>query len=70
LNTNQEATSNLGELLREEMMNFEDQSRSKAPDSGEKEQPQEEEIPEPASVSKIEDSDSPPEEPPSDEKSQ
>ncbi len=70
LNTNQEATSNLGELLREEMMNFEDQSQSKAPDSGEKEQPQEEEIPEPASVSKIEDSDSPPEEPPSDEKSQ
>jgi len=27
LNTNQEATSNLGELLREEMMNFEDQSQ-------------------------------------------
>jgi small subunit ribosomal protein S1 len=70
LNTNQEATSNLGELLREEMMNFEDQSQSKAPDSGEKEQLQEEDISEPASVSEIEDSDSPPEELPSGEKSE
>jgi len=70
LNSNQEATSNLGELLREEMMNFEDQSESKAPDSSEKEQLQEEEISEPASVSEIEDSDSPPEELPSDEKSE
>ena len=70
LNTKQEATSNLGELLREEMMNFEDQSQSKDPDSGEKEQIQEAEISEPASVSEIEDSDSPPEEPPSDEKSE
>jgi len=70
LNSNQEATSNLGELLREEMMNFEDQSHPKAPDSGGKEELQEEEISEPASVSKIEDSDSPPKELPSDEKSQ
>ena len=70
LNTNQEATSNLGELLREEMMNFEDQSQPKAPDSGEKEQLQEEEISEPASVSEIHDSDSPPEELPTDEKSE
>jgi len=70
LNSNQEATSNLGELLREEMMNFEDQSESKAPDSSEKEQLQEEEISEPASVSEIEASDSPPEELPSDEKSE
>ncbi len=70
LNTKQEATSNLGELLREEMMNFEDQSQSKDPDSGEKEHLQEAEISEPASVSEIEDSDSPPEEPPSDEKSE
>lgn len=70
LNSKQEATSNLGELLREEMMNFEDQSQSKDPDSGEKEQIQEAEISEPASVSEIEDSDNPPEEPPSDEKSE
>ncbi len=70
LNSNQEATSNLGELLREEMMNFEDQSQSKDPDSGEKEHLQEAEIAESASVSEIEDSDSPPEEPPSDEKSE
>ena len=68
LNSKQEATSNLGELLREEMMNFEDQSQPKDPDSGEKEHLQEAEISEPASVSEIEDSDSPPEEPPSDEK--
>lgn len=70
LNSKQEATSNLGELLREEMMNFEDQSQSKDPYSGEKEHLQEAEISEPASVSEIENSDSPPEEPPSDEKSE
>ena len=70
LNSNQEATSNLGELLREEMMNFEDQSQSKTPDSEEKKQLQEEEISEPASVSEIEDFQSPPEELPSDEKSE
>ncbi|MBL7203151.1 MAG: 30S ribosomal protein S1 [Desulfobacteraceae bacterium] len=68
LNSKQEATSNLGELLREEMMNFEDQSQPKDPDSREKEHLQEAEISEPASVSEIEDSDSPPEEPPSDKK--
>ena len=71
LNSNQEATSNLGELLREEMMNFEGQSQAKkAPDSGEKVQLQEEEISEPASVSEIEDSDSPLEKQPSDETSE
>lgn len=70
LNSKQEATSNLGELLREEMMNFEDQSQPKDPYSGEKEHLQEAEISEPASVSEIENSDSPPEEPPSDEKSE
>ena len=70
LNTNKEATSNLGELLREEMMNLGDQSQSGDPDSGEKEQPQEADISEPASVSEIEDSDSPPKELQSDEKSE
>ena len=70
LNTNQEATSNLGELLREEMMNFEDQSQPKDPDPVEKEPLPETEVSEAKSVSEIEDSDSPPEELPSDEKSE
>jgi len=70
LNSNQEATSNLGELLREEMMNFEDLSESKDPDSKEKEHLQETEVSETESVTEIEDSDSPPEELPSNEKSE
>lgn len=69
LNSNQEATSNLGELLREEMMHFEDQSQPKDPDPVEKEPLPETEVSETESVGEIEDSDSPPEELPSDEKS-
>jgi len=70
LNSKQEATSNLGELLREEMMNFEDQSQPKDPDPGEKAPLLETEVSETKSVGEVEDSDSPPEEPPSDEKSE
>ena len=70
LNSKQEATSNLGELLREEMMNFEDQSQPKDPDPGEKAPLPETEVSETKSVGEVEDSDSPPEEPPSDEKSE
>ena len=78
LNTNQEATSNLGELLREEMMHFEDQTQPEDPDQGEKEPLPEAEVSEvkPVEVSEaepvteVEDSDSPTDELPSGEKPQ
>ncbi|MFH1630050.1 MAG: 30S ribosomal protein S1 [Pseudomonadota bacterium] len=66
LNKNQEATSNLGELLREEMMNLGHQSQSKKFNSVEKEGFQEAGAPETGSDSDIEDSGSPPAELPPD----
>ncbi|MBU0990220.1 MAG: S1 RNA-binding domain-containing protein, partial [Proteobacteria bacterium] len=66
LNKNQEATSNLGELLREEMMNLGHQSQSKKFNSVEKEGFQEAGAPETGSDSDIEDPGSPPAELPPD----
>jgi len=70
LNTNQEATSNLGELLREEMMNFEDQSQPEDPVPEQKEPLPETEVSETKPVTEVENSDSPPEELPSGEKTE
>ena len=70
LYTNQEATSNLGELLREEMMNFEDQSQPEDPVPEQKEPLPETEVSETKPVTEVENSDSPPEELPSGEKTE
>ena len=70
LNTNQEATSNLGELLREEMMNFEDQSQPEDPVPEQKETLPETEVSETEPVTEVEHSDSPPEELPPGEKTE
>ena len=70
LNSNQEATSNLGELLREEMMNFEDQSQPEDPVPEQKEPLPETEVSETKPVTEVENSDSPPEELPSGEKTE
>ncbi len=70
LNNNQEATSNLGELLREEMMNLGHSSKSKKSDSGDKEGLQEGENSGPGSGNDVDDSESSPEELQSDKESE
>ncbi|HDZ91090.1 MAG: 30S ribosomal protein S1 [Deltaproteobacteria bacterium] len=70
LNISQEATSNLGELLREEMMNLEGQSQvDHAGDQEGKEASQDTEANEPAAAADAEDSKGPHEEPPAEKAS-